>query len=72
MHVTWHKAGALSGPSPSRLHPGLGLKYLANLSGTFTKASASGGAGFFLVMLGQTCKKGLEVRRQEQVVRPSA
>jgi hypothetical protein len=41
----------------------LGLKYLANLSGTFTKASASGGAGFFLVMLGQTAIRLNRVNR---------
>jgi NAD-dependent dihydropyrimidine dehydrogenase PreA subunit len=35
---------------------GWGLKYLSNLSGRFTKASASGGAGFFLVILGQTAE----------------
>src|SRR5262245_32498829 len=36
--------------SPS---PGFGLKYFANLSGSATKASASGGAAFLVVILGQ-------------------
>src|SRR6476659_1471372 len=36
--------------SPS---PGLALKYFWNLSGSLTNASASGGAGFLVVMFGQ-------------------